>query len=129
MNVTKIILDGQVADIPAGGSGGGTSLDIYSTDEQVIGRWINGKTLYRRVYQFTAPPINVERPITKFAEIDTMVHIEAAGDGRNAWTTLPSNLGYLYFNKSAKELGCCVNTSDLASRPIYAILEYTKTAD
>ena len=31
----------------------GSSLDIFSTEEQVIGTWIDGKTIYRRVVEFT----------------------------------------------------------------------------
>lgn len=29
-------------------SSSGSSLDIYSTEEQVIGTWVNGKTIYQR---------------------------------------------------------------------------------
>ena len=32
-------------------SGGNTNNDVYSTEEQAIGTWINGKTLYRRTIE------------------------------------------------------------------------------
>lgn len=35
-----------------GGSTGGSSLDIYSTEETRIGTWIDGKPFYRRVFTF-----------------------------------------------------------------------------
>lgn len=34
-----------------GGSSGGSTGEAYSTQEQVIGTWIDGKPLYRRVFQ------------------------------------------------------------------------------
>lgn len=46
---TYFVDDGQ------GGSGGGQAQDIYSIEERVVGRWIDGRPLYRRVYTFTMP--------------------------------------------------------------------------
>lgn len=41
-----------------GGSGGGASTDTYSTDEIAIGTWIDGKTIYRNVFDLgTLPPV------------------------------------------------------------------------
>lgn len=40
----KLYINGN--EIGSGGSG--SSLDIYSTEEQVIGTWVNGKTIYQR---------------------------------------------------------------------------------
>lgn len=37
----------------------GTPMQHYSTTEEVIGTWIDGRTLYRRVYDFTSSPITV----------------------------------------------------------------------
>ena len=36
----KIVSDGKVLEVP-----GGVSQDIYSTEERVVGRWIDGKPL------------------------------------------------------------------------------------
>ena len=36
------------------GGGGGAS---YSTEEQVVGTWINGKPIYKRTWDFSASPI------------------------------------------------------------------------
>jgi hypothetical protein len=38
------------ADGSGGSSGGGSSTDTYSTDEIAIGTWIDGKTIYRKIY-------------------------------------------------------------------------------
>ena len=31
----------------------GVNRNIYSTDEQVVGEWVDGKPLYRRYFNFT----------------------------------------------------------------------------
>ena len=46
----KIVSDGKVLEVS-----GGVSQDIYSTEERVVGRWIDGKPLYRKCYQMTTP--------------------------------------------------------------------------
>ena len=39
-------------------AGGGNSEIIFSTDEQECGKWIDGKTLYRRIITFTNTEVN-----------------------------------------------------------------------
>lgn len=38
-----------------GGGGGGSSSHNYSTNEQVIGTWIDGSTVYEKTVAFTTP--------------------------------------------------------------------------
>ena len=47
-NINKIRKDGIDYDI--------SSSEVYSTEEQKIGTWVNGKPIYRKVY--TGPKIN-----------------------------------------------------------------------
>lgn len=47
--LNKLQVGATIYDIP---SGGGSS-HTYSTTEQIIGTWINGKTIYERTYEFT----------------------------------------------------------------------------
>ena len=49
MSVNKIRKDGVDYDI--------TSKEIYSTEEQVIGKWIDGKPLYRKQYNLQQRPV------------------------------------------------------------------------
>ena len=50
----SLIYKGQtIADV--GGAGGGSSEEIYSTEETRIGTWIDGKPLYRRVITGNLP--------------------------------------------------------------------------
>lgn len=43
----KIYSNGETIEVPGGGSG--SPGEVYSTEEQVIGTWIDGKPLYQKV--------------------------------------------------------------------------------
>lgn len=58
-DVTYLITD----DNEGGDSGGGSSEEIYSTEEVRIGRWIDGRPLYRKVFP------NVPYPSTTANEV------------------------------------------------------------
>ena len=46
----KDVLDNGIGEGNTTG-GGNTNNDVYTTEEQVVGTWINGKTLYRRTIE------------------------------------------------------------------------------
>lgn len=48
----KIISNGRSLEL---GSGGGSASEDYSTEEQVIGTWIDGKPLYKRCFLTNIP--------------------------------------------------------------------------
>lgn len=50
---TEVDFDGQVSDIPVGWEEVEDKGDVYSTTEQRIGTWIDGKPLYRKVIEIT----------------------------------------------------------------------------
>ena len=51
----KIVIDGKEAEVIGGANGGGSgSENVYSTEETVIGTWIDGKPIYRRVIEAAA---------------------------------------------------------------------------
>ena len=95
-------------------------LDIYSTDETIVGRWINGKPIYRKVFQ---NPTNVTD--VSSLKIETPIKMEAC-------LYLNDNA---YIIKSGPESGesrfCYLlnNTLQVSAGSIYAVIEYTKTTD
>lgn len=107
------------------------AFEIYSTDEQVIGTWIDGKPLYRCVLT----GLSISMPSTSswssvFAEtlnINDIIHCDFY-DASNVVNTIKLNIeqvqvlnGGIRFENS---------TSILSGRTITrAILEYTKTTD
>lgn len=56
-----------------GSGGGGSSGEVYSTDETRIGTWIDGKPLYRRAFQITLPETN---DLTDVLAIEDETHPE-----------------------------------------------------
>ena len=72
------ILEQAAADIAAsftkynlwkgGGGGGGTGGNVYSTEETVVGTWIDGRNIYRKVFvgssgTYDVADLNIEGPI------------------------------------------------------------------
>jgi hypothetical protein len=60
-NIANIAVNGTTYNLfaPSSGGGGGSSGHNYSTTEQVVGTWIDGKPIYEKTYEFaTALTIN-----------------------------------------------------------------------
>lgn len=99
-------------DGASGGSSGGASV-VYSTDETAIGTWIDGKTIYRKVYQipkldsvdgdFDRTDVNLN------LEVDSIINIHPIWKyGNNSGTVIVGNYCTLgVFND--------YNTSSMAS--------------
>jgi hypothetical protein len=53
--LSTIGIDGAIYGIEGGGSISGEGVEIYSEDEYIVGKWIDGKKLYQRTYHFSTP--------------------------------------------------------------------------
>lgn len=107
--------------------------EIYSTEEQVIGRWIDGKPIYRKVINFGALPNNTQKIVMHNIEnIDFIVScLGYAMNSSGSGIALPSNNGTINTNLYAtrQQIGV-VTTGDRSSfTTCYITLEYTKTTD
>ena len=107
--------------------------NIYSTEEQVIGRWIYGKPIYRKVINFGALPNNTQKIVMHNIEnIDFIVScLGYAMNSSGSGIALPSNNGTINTNLYAtrQQIGV-VTTGDRSSfTTCYITLEYTKTTD
>lgn len=60
----------------------------YSTDEQVVGTWIDGSTLYEKTLSFTAPNSNAYSSVSLGVDVDYISIVEAVAIGT-------SQVGYL----------------------------------
>ena len=131
----KIIVNGEVVE--AGGGGGSSAGEVYTTEETRIGTWINGKPLYRAVYELMSPSaknaeIEVSPPI---ASIDQPVNIYGFLRHSNPIYLMPVNFTNLLAGTSIvtylknKSLCMIVSNVEYAGRPTTIVLEYTKTTD
>jgi hypothetical protein len=113
--------------------------EVYSTTEKIIGTWINGKPIYRKVIDTTySGEIN-----TNIQNLDTMVKMDvlAKQPSTNDWRNLPwlygsgstygdaSWAGGFYFIYASSKLKFQLGNSLDDISKLVIILEYTKTTD
>ena len=53
-----------ISNIKIGSSSGDSANEVYSTDEMVIGTWIDGKPLYRKTFIFTMAKTEIQKVLT-----------------------------------------------------------------
>ena len=133
----KIYSNGKMLEV-GGGSGGGSSWETYSTEEQRIGTWIDGKPLYRQVYNVRTPAtVNTSSSVTvakypttcQFTKINALIFQE----GSMAYTVLPAIFGTSNFYAGIflqnGDLRLMAGHKNYANQPVIVIMEYTKTTD
>lgn len=106
----------------------------YSTDEVIIGEWIDGKPIYRRTYNFGALPNATSKTIPhNLTNIDKFINIYGFSYDSGK-TTLP--LPFVHNSGGDIQLNCdglniCVVTKTNRSSftVCYITIEYTKTTD
>lgn len=118
----------KVADVGGSSSGSGSASSIFSTDEQVIGKWINDKPLYQKTYE-----ININSNNFSF-------NIDVDFEYIN-YDIVTNNSNYALkdtFNNSGDRLFCyiyipnktfIINTANYYFGKCYVTIQYTKTSD
>ena len=119
--------------------GGSNAQNIYSTEESVIGRWIDGKPIYRKVIQNTTPGTGESSKDIDISglSVDTLINIYgSAYHTETGLFVIPVN----YTQESGQflatrirdvnsKLNIKTNGSWANNLAIIVILEYTKTTD
>ena len=112
--------------------------NVYSEEEQIIGKWIDGKPIYRKVIITTSPTsINDFQCIALLPENEkTLVNLRAQIFVPNASiiTQVPfsfatESLGSIYFDPTTKNIIMSINNSTYINSEVIIIAEYTKTTD
>ena len=103
---------------------------VYSTDEIAIGKWIDGKTIYRKIVNFGQLPNSgnmfVPHGISDFNEITNLIAIGYEANS-NTWMTLPCGGNptvTLYIRGS--DIGIFATGNLSAYLKTYVTIEYTK---
>ena len=119
-----------------GTDGSGGSSNVYSTEETVVGTWIDGKPIYRKCFvcsvSMTAKEVWVKVADVGYLNIDTFISAigqysnSASTDGR--YRTLPSDRSSLGLNV-AKTILSVTQNSTYSVTITAAVIEYTKTTD
>lgn len=108
--------------------------DIYSQEERVIGRWIDGKTIYRKVIDISNFNLsaNTNTIVYRLLDVDTVIHIDGICSTSNGMITNFNNSTItVQIKRSTGDIYMTVlQTSILwASDRSYLICDYTKTTD
>ena len=105
---------------------------VYSTDEMIIGRWIDGKPLYRKVVQGNITSKNQSLFVVN-ANVETMISIRGY-DFSNGIYYFPFNYTQdgstqkaVFYKKDTDTIEFRSNSSE-SGEVFVVILEYTKTA-
>lgn len=116
------------------------SEEVYSTEEQKIGTWIDGKPLYRKIISSTLPKVttdgtNVASTVPINANID-FGYIEKAfytdiysGRITLPWITGSGRVIRAYLDVPGQQISLLSNTVELNEQPVTIIVCYTKTTD
>ena len=101
----------------------------YSTEEQVIGKWINGKPLYRKIVSGNVPQSDqyptVATGITNLDKVVSISVVLAYGDNRQYFSSERYNNYYLSKENDNKITIVAPDVEGDATFTIY----YTKTTD
>lgn len=108
--------------------------DNYSTNEQVIGKWIDGKPLYRKVLDIGAMPNNAQGGTQHgISNINIIVNARIMMTNGSNFIPAPSGYpgntsldSYVYADKNYIYIR---TGTDRSTYNGYGILEYTKTTD
>lgn len=110
--------------------------DVYSTEEQVVGRWIDGKPLYRKTVNIGALPSTATTKTVPHNISNLKTATKVYGYTTNnidlsiplpfAHTTLADIIG-VYVGKS--DISISVGKDRSAYTETYIVIEYTKTTD
>lgn len=112
----------------------------YSLDEQVVGRWIDGKPLYQKTVIMTMPTLSTKYAITPISDCDILFVVWAFEYSSNATMNM-----YPAYGNDAKLHGSVWTTDShhadggriilqaddnaWAGVPVYITVQYTKTTD
>lgn len=101
---------------------------VYSNEEQKIGKWTNGKTLYRKVITGSVPKSDyyptVATGITNLSTVVSLQLLLTYGESKQYF----SSSRYTYYLNKENENNITVVAPDVAG-DVMVIIEYTKTTD
>ena len=104
-------------------------LEEYSTTEKIIGKWIDGKPVYRKIVSGAVPQSNfyptVETGITNLDKVVSISVVLAYGDNRQYFTSVRYNNYYLNKEDDNK---ITIVAPDVDGDATFTIC-YTKTTD
>lgn len=111
--------------------------NIFSTTETIIGKWINGKSIYRKVIDFGALPNKARITVNhNISNIDIFTNIYGVASTANNVYSYPlpviyrgTESNYNIEILAAKAYIEMASVEDRSTLTAYVVLEYTKTSN
>lgn len=101
---------------------------VYSNEEQKIGKWTNGKTLYRKIITGSVPKSDyyptITTGITNLSAVVSLQLLLTYGESKQYF----SSSRYTYYLNKENENNITVVSPDVDG-DVMVIIEYTKTTD
>jgi hypothetical protein len=107
----------------------------YSTTEQEIGTWIDGKKLYQKTYSLISPYISdgrvelAELPVGvntgNVVAIDAIITSNSNGAYTPQWLNRTED-GYCIFIRPNRKIVCEVDSENKENKPLFVTIKYTK---
>lgn len=116
-----------------------SDISTYSTTEHIVGKWIDGKPIYRKVYVINNPAVGNVNHAHNISNFETLISATANGiqtnggqqyfpravPGDSNWSL---NIGDVNSTTFSLQIANN-NTGNYAFTKVNVILEYTKTTD
>lgn len=126
----KLGIEGTVFEVPSGGGGSSGGIN-YSTTEQVIGTWIDGKPLYQKVMYSVTQVQLIDTVWTNIPWAEEPTNIDLLIDAKLT-NNVPNNSNNIRFSVvNGRICGASTKTGNFppTSDPVYVVFEYTKITD
>lgn len=104
----------------------------YSSEETKIGIWIDGKPIYRRVFESTfGSSTDSPKTIADASDwdIDTVTNLYGISQDYSNITGIASDGNVGVFIDHAKNLAVVTSMSSVTGKRVIVVVEYTKTTD
>lgn len=128
--MTSADMDDVVTPLP----GVASRLPRYSTEEQIVGYWIDGKPLYQKTVQLVSQDsvwVEVAHNISNIKQVCSINGV--VGDSTGFFVTggcVGASYERVFFQANTLSVKCYVaGNSVLINKPVYITIQYTKTTD
>ena len=120
---------GELAEICSTLPGAPTQYPKYSTTEQVVGEWIDGKPIYQKTIDFGALPNNTTKSVAhSINNFGTLIQLWGNTETGGYQLVIPDADPYVTISANTTNI-YAKTTSNLSASNAYITLQYTKTTD
>lgn len=114
--------------------------NVYSADEQIVGKWIDGKTIYQKTISYdTLTPTTKWTKLHEIQNVDSVIsikHLYGVGNGDYyqstdgiVWNDDTTRLQIAYHDGAISYVLGSAFTGDTLIKSIHITMQYTKTTD